>query len=522
MERTLSPEESGDLFGFIAEITGIRLPDTLFPSVAEYVSGRLALTGGVLSSYLSLVRSDRREFDALMERVTIGETYFFRDERQFSFLDTVVFPSLRRTGRSSFLAWSAACSTGEEALSLSLLFDRHLSDVPGSSYRVFATDINRRALELLSSGCFRRTSIRSDGAAYHFLLEPYLQDSVLHAVKIAGPVLDCVVPEYLNFSGMDYSSIPDNLDIVFLRNVMIYIEQELRETIFGLIAGKLRIGGCIFISATEIPLFTHPDLELREHGGVYYYEKTLCRAKGIGKKTPESLSTRRSAERSLPLTRSVPDHPASTAPAPRVASQPAPHAASRAAPRAAPHSISANRDRPKPEPAEATQAEQAIKVAEPAEATKEISPGPTESFSENARAIYSLLNENDADKASALIDSLRPETSDERALREFLLGYSSLRAGDTRSAVSSFSRCLEHCPRFWIARYHRGLLASTTDRDSARRDFIKAKLDTADDSRDGGKLPDFLLDGFNVRYFREMCAKWIDKMSMTEVRHGNR
>ena len=74
--------------------------------------------------YCRIAASSFSEMLALVEEVSLGETWFFREPHQFDYLRDVVFPSLIESGVERLRIWSAACSTGEEAYSLAIAFEQ--------------------------------------------------------------------------------------------------------------------------------------------------------------------------------------------------------------------------------------------------------------------------------------------------------------------------------------------------------------------------------------------------------------
>ena len=107
---------------------------------------------------------NENEMRNLINSITIGETYFFREEKQFDFLDSQVFPKLKPKS----LIWSAACATGEEAISLAVLNCKH-----GSNAKIIASDINTDSIARFERGVYRPHSFRHDGLKFKKELDNY-------------------------------------------------------------------------------------------------------------------------------------------------------------------------------------------------------------------------------------------------------------------------------------------------------------------------------------------------------------
>jgi chemotaxis protein methyltransferase CheR len=270
MPATVAAFEQKEILDSILKMTGIRLPDTLHDVVMQYLAGRAAQEGIPVPIFFSRLKEGGDEFDLFVDKITIGETYFFRDENQFRVIDELLFPEFASQGRQTLRIWSAACSTGEEAVSLALLASRHRDMSAFSDFTVYATDLNRRSLDSLSRGIFKAGSLRPDGAIFHGLIEPHLSRPDPLTLSLSPAAMSNIVASRLDLSTLDYWSIPDDLDLVLLRNVLIYLDSDLREGILAALVKKLRLHGCIFLAASEVPLFMHPELVLRNSLGVFF------------------------------------------------------------------------------------------------------------------------------------------------------------------------------------------------------------------------------------------------------------
>src|SRR4051794_30690747 len=114
-----------------------------------------------LDRYLERIAEDESALDDLINELTIGETYFFREPDHFRFLKTIILPEiLERLGREHLLRiWSAACASGEEPYSVAMLIDQM-----GLTRQttVMATDISRAALAQARRAIYEAWSLRSD------------------------------------------------------------------------------------------------------------------------------------------------------------------------------------------------------------------------------------------------------------------------------------------------------------------------------------------------------------------------
>src|SRR5262249_49083731 len=111
------------------------------------------------AEYLSLLHEHRSELDILFNELLIGVTGFFRDPAEWDRLSREVIPALarERTPVGALRAWVPGCSTGEEAYSLAIVFREAiepLNTLRGPNIQIFATDLDRRAIEKARTGIF--------------------------------------------------------------------------------------------------------------------------------------------------------------------------------------------------------------------------------------------------------------------------------------------------------------------------------------------------------------------------------
>ena len=248
---------------------GIHVPDTQRSTIAVFLRDRLR--GASWSSYVERLEADGAERQALIDVATVGETYFFRDEAQFSTLRHEILPRFRRGAARMPLLWSAACSTGEEALSLLLV----LADawgVPLEACRghVIASDVNRVALDAFASGEFRASSLREDGQLFHPLL-------LRHGARTGGRIavthgiVDLIPRRQINLITDDFGALPPAIDVIFLRNMMIYVPIEERSTIYRKVVARLSPDGVLILGKAELPFFSDSEATLAEIGGSFAF-----------------------------------------------------------------------------------------------------------------------------------------------------------------------------------------------------------------------------------------------------------
>lgn len=195
---------------------------------ARYVARRLQVLGlDNCVSYLEVLQNGDRgddELDQLIEALTIGETFFFRHAELFQALEHTVLPDLiqRNQHRRRLRIWSAGCSVGAEAYSLSILLRRQLAArVPDWEITILGTDINRDFLARATRGQFEAWALRGMPDADRQVC--FLRDGNRWTIQ---PRFRAGVSfQYHNLASHPFPSLLHDLtafDLILCRNVMIY------------------------------------------------------------------------------------------------------------------------------------------------------------------------------------------------------------------------------------------------------------------------------------------------------------
>ncbi|MCR5288555.1 MAG: hypothetical protein K6E51_01030 [Treponema sp.] len=261
----------------LTEYTGIVPRASHRDGIKSYIERKILQNKYSIEQYKSLLIKDKNIISEFVNQSTINETYFFREEKQFSLLKEKLFPLWKMNNpKEEMKIWSAACSYGEEAYSLTVMALRC-----GINPLVTASDINSKVLEHCSSGVFLGTSLRSiDGAAFHTMILPYRREDG----KFAFPdtIKKCIKTRRLNLaelqSLLNSPLLPKQQNLIFIRNVFIYFSMELRTHILRTIADTcLAEDGYLFVSMSEIAQLDSSIvpkcLERVSDGSIFYFHK---------------------------------------------------------------------------------------------------------------------------------------------------------------------------------------------------------------------------------------------------------
>jgi two-component system CheB/CheR fusion protein len=202
-----------------------------------------------LSDYVRYLQQTPSELDALFRDLLIGVTSFFRDPKAFAALQALVIPLLLagKPPGATIRAWVPGCSTGEEAYSIAILLLEQIESLKkGHTLQIFATDIDRHAIEQARSGVFP-ASISADVSAER-LARYFTRDPDGSACRIKKHVRDALV-----FSEQDVVRDPpfSKLDLISCRNLLIYMGPELQQKLIPLFHYALSPGGALMLGTSE-------------------------------------------------------------------------------------------------------------------------------------------------------------------------------------------------------------------------------------------------------------------------------
>jgi chemotaxis protein methyltransferase CheR len=202
----------------------------------------------------------------VVDSMTNNETWFFRDFQPFEALKAHILPELmkrRPDRRISF--WSAASSSGQEPYSLAMSL-RQNPALTGWSMPILATDLSEAILTRARAGTYSQMEV-SRGLPAPLLAKNFVQKGLRWELK--PDIRKMVEFRALNLVG-PWPTLPP-IDILFLRNVLIYFEVETRRKIFEKVRTVLRPDGYLFMGAAETTLGVDDTFERVQCGKTAYY-----------------------------------------------------------------------------------------------------------------------------------------------------------------------------------------------------------------------------------------------------------
>jgi chemotaxis protein methyltransferase CheR len=187
----------------------------------------------------------------VIEAMTTNETSFYRDLHPFDALRKTVLPDLfqRRAAERRLNIWCGACSTGQEPYTVALILREHFSAFAAWSIKIIATDLSTEVLARSRLGCYSQLEVNR-GLPAPLLLKYFHRHGTEWQLK--DEVRDLVEFRQLNL--LEASLGLPSLDIVFLRNVLIYFDVPTKKSILQKVRQSLRSDGYFFMGGAETTL----------------------------------------------------------------------------------------------------------------------------------------------------------------------------------------------------------------------------------------------------------------------------
>lgn len=246
----------------VHDTIGVCIPETKQSVIEARLSNRVhALKLQSVQDYYRYLFNEgglNSEMSHIEETVTTNKTDFFREIDHFHYLrDSILGNGMRRPGTKKFKAWSAAASTGAESFSMAMLLAEHALAYPGFDWAILGTHISGRVLEQARRAIYSHNTIEPVPAALRsrYLFEG--QNEWQGKWRISPSLRNRVQFRKLNLIKEDYD-VDMNLDIIFLRNVLIYFDPTDQLTVLARVGRHLAPGGHLFVGNSESMIVRMP------------------------------------------------------------------------------------------------------------------------------------------------------------------------------------------------------------------------------------------------------------------------
>lgn len=246
------------------------LTDGEFQRIVTYVkkhygidlSQKRVLVGGRLENYLA--RNGYANYNEFMEKVeknphgseatdmvnilTTNHTYFMRESEHFEFMKNVALPwaKSKTMGTKDLRVWCGASSTGEEPYTLAMIIQDFFGMDHSWDTRLLATDISLKVLDYASKGVYLKDDIEPLPVNWK---RHYFKQISQDEFRVKDELKKQVI--FKQFNLMDPIKFKKKFHIVFLRNVMIYFQDDIKYPLIERIYDHMEPGGYLFIGLTE-------------------------------------------------------------------------------------------------------------------------------------------------------------------------------------------------------------------------------------------------------------------------------
>ena len=253
--------------------SGIRVPTMKRILLGNRIRRRLRQTGS--TTFVEYLRgletgSNAHELEHFLNEVTTNETFFHRTQEHFDWFGTGFLPALTREalteGRTKSLrVWSAACSTGEEVYSLAICIAEHSLRLTGWAIDILGTDLSSEAVRQAQSGIYQSRAVEE-------LLEKQRRRYFRHHETSDTWEVTDRLREHVEFRQHNLMKpLRDApFDVVFLRNVLIYFDQESKQQVLTNVLEAMKPGGYLVVGPSEGVFGMLPELERLE---TYLYRR---------------------------------------------------------------------------------------------------------------------------------------------------------------------------------------------------------------------------------------------------------
>lgn len=254
----------------VRERTGIHLSPSKVNLIDQRLRRRVVQsglpdTGAYLRALLEGGPGAEAELDSALELITTNTTSFFREKTHFDYLGGTIAPTLAAKGRSGAPArmklWSAASSDGAEGWSAAMTLDAARRAGHGLNYAILGTDLSETMVTKANAAIYTEaevTGVPEKLRARYFL--PPVDPAQAGRVRVVPDLRAHVRFRQMNLMD-DIYPVDRDVDVIFLRNVLIYFEQPTQTAVIARLADHLSTGGWLMVGHAESMTVRHRGLE---------------------------------------------------------------------------------------------------------------------------------------------------------------------------------------------------------------------------------------------------------------------
>jgi len=212
----------------IYSLAGISLSDAKLDLLQARLRSRVSSIGmgsfGEYRSYLESLSQTDREWETFINLLTTNKTDWFREPEHFNYIENEFLPKWFSLGKKHLSVWCAACSTGEEPYTLSLVLNEALKGT-GITYSILASDIDTKVLKIAQNGVYSRNVMYQIPEKYQQTGFCLGTKEISSWMKVSKAIKGPVQFKHLNLTLQPFD-LTEKFDLVLCRNVMIYFNPE--------------------------------------------------------------------------------------------------------------------------------------------------------------------------------------------------------------------------------------------------------------------------------------------------------
>lgn len=262
----------------VYQVAGIFHPDSKLRLLHDRCGRRMkelkTLTLREYFEHLTIRPTRQTELVSLLNEITIGETYFFRNQPQLDALQQIVLPKIieakSKLPLKRMRIWSAGCSTGEEPYTLSMvLMEESQRRLKNWTIEILATDLNERSLAHAKTAVYGTYSTRH--------ITPYYRQKYFtpngDQLEVQQVVRNQIAFSRLNLSDDARMTFMKSLDVIFCCNVLIYFDIASKRRVIQHFFNNLLPHGYLFLGHSESLYGVNDEFRLVHLPGTTAYVK---------------------------------------------------------------------------------------------------------------------------------------------------------------------------------------------------------------------------------------------------------
>lgn len=255
---------------YLKEEIGLDFKEIKFALIEKRLRKKLEEKKISPDDYLELVKSDSSEKSYFIDILTTHKTDWFRENVHYKFISNYI----KNSKQSSYQFWSAASSTGEEAYSLAITLMEEGVDI--SKYKILGTDISEKCIRACEDGLYCKEAVSSQvptACVEKYFIETD-DEKIKKKLKINHNLINNVQFKKFNLLSSGHKG-NIKFDVIFLRNVMIYFDQETKVKVMKNILNYLNDGGYLIIGLSETIYRVNEFNLVKISDSIYKHDKSI-------------------------------------------------------------------------------------------------------------------------------------------------------------------------------------------------------------------------------------------------------